>query len=72
MLKSGDIVAIRGDLRLRNDGSCQYTENQLFEGRYIKHAYHGGIWLGEIKSISNDMGLVGGMWRHISFYEKMA
>lgn len=65
----GDLVAIRGDLRLRIDGTCQYTPDQLVDGKYVKHTGHGGAWTGRVKSIKGDEALVGGGWRHVSRYE---
>ncbi len=69
VLKVGDTVAIRGDLRLRMDGSCQYTPEQLVDGKYLKHTGHGGIWTGKVSKICGDEALVGGGWRHVSSYE---
>lgn len=67
----GDVVAVRGDLRLRMDGSCQYPQDQLALGKYIKHQTHGGIWTGVVEKIKGDMVRVGGGWRGIEGYEKL-
>lgn len=68
-LQVGDVVAIRGDLRLRMDRECQYTPDQLVDGRYVKHTGHGGVWTGRVDAIKGDEALVGGGWRHVSRYE---
>ena len=47
----GDVVAIRGDLRINNDGRCAYTDDQLFDGKYLRHTCHGEIWIGVVKKI---------------------
>jgi len=60
LIRVGDVVAIRGDLRLRMDGSCQYTPNQLALGKYLKHQTHGGVWTGIVEKIEGDMARVGG------------
>jgi len=68
----GDVAAIRGDLRLRVDGSCMYAADQLIFGKYVKHAYNESIWLGVVDSIKDGMALVGGGWRVVDRYEVMA
>lgn len=74
-LKVGDLVAIRGDLRINLDGRCAYTPDQLVDGRYLRHTGHGGIWLGIVDAIDGAGGetraLVGGGWRRIDRYEVM-
>jgi hypothetical protein len=65
----GDVVAIRGDMRKRNDGVCQYLPGQLILNKYIKHNGHGGIWTGIVEKIDNGRALVGGGWRFINRYE---
>lgn len=64
-LQVGDTVAIRGDRRLRIDGSCQYLPEQLVDGKYLKHTGHGGVWTGKVQKIQGDEALVGGGWRHL-------
>jgi hypothetical protein len=68
-IKVGDVVAIRGDRRINNNGQCAYTPDQLFQGKYVKHAYNGEIWTGVVKKIDGDMALVGGGWRQLDSYE---
>jgi len=74
-VKVGDIVAIRGDLRLRYDGICEYTEDQLVLGKYIKHIGHKGIWTGIIEKLGkyydHHMAFVGGGWRSVDFLDVM-
>lgn len=70
ILKVGDVVSIRGDLRKRSDGVCMYTWDQLVEGRYLRHTETGKIWLGVVEKIQGDMALVGGGWRGFEYYEK--
>ena len=71
-LKVGDLVAIRGDLRINLDGRCAYTPDQLIGGRYLRHTGHGGIWTGTVNKISKDgqeaRALVGGGWRNLDCY----
>jgi len=62
-LKIGDVVAIRGDLRINNNGQCAYTPDQLVDGKYLRHTGHGGLWTGTIEKINNGYVLVGGGWR---------
>ena len=50
-IKTGDVVAIRGD----EDG--KHT--------YLRHAGRGGIWTGVVEKIEGDRALVGGRWRTI-------
>lgn len=72
MPKVGDLVAIRGDLRINLDGRCAYTPDQLVDGKYLRHTGHGGIWTGTVEKISTDgYALVGGGWRRIDRYEVM-
>lgn len=69
-IQIGDVVAIRGDLRVRmNDGVCLYMSNQLVLGKYLKHTGHGGIWVGIVEKVDGDMARVAGGWRGIEMYE---
>lgn len=68
-IRAGDVVAIRGDLRLRKGGSCQYTPDQLVNGKYLKHTGHGGIWTGIVQAVNGDMAFVGGGWRGVEILE---
>ncbi len=69
-IQIGDIVAIRGDLRVRmNNRLCCYLPNQLVLGKYLKHTGNGRIWTGIVKKIDGDMALVAGGWRGIERYE---
>jgi hypothetical protein len=70
-LKKGDIVAIRGDKRTNNDGRCSYLNEDMIDGKYLKHIGHGGIWTGKVKSIYDGYALVGGCWRPFDCYEVM-
>ena len=70
-IQIGDVVAIRGDLRLRMDKTCQYTPEQLVLGKYLKHPKHGGIWTGVIEDLRGDMAKVAKGWRGIENYEKI-
>ena len=70
-IRVGDVVAIRGDLRINNDGRCAYTADQLVNGKYVRHSGHGGIWTGVVEKIDNDRALVGGGWRTLETYEVM-
>ncbi|AGS81705.1 hypothetical protein PAK_P30083 [Pseudomonas phage PAK_P3] len=67
-IKVGDIVAIRGDLRKKNDGSCQYLPEQLVDGKFLKHAGTGEIWTGQVTRVQGDMAKVGGGWRGVESY----
>lgn len=69
-LQVGDTVAIRGDRRLRMDGSSEYAPEQLVDGKYVRHTGHGGVWTGRVDKIQGDEALVGGGWRHVSRYER--
>ncbi|HYD60871.1 MAG TPA: hypothetical protein VEC35_10975 [Noviherbaspirillum sp.] len=68
-IRVGDVVAIRGDLRRTMDGKCQYTADQLVDGKYLKHTRTGEIWTGVVEKRIGDEALVAGGWRHISRYE---
>ncbi|UVD32804.1 hypothetical protein [Pseudomonas phage PH826] len=68
LIKVGDIVAIRGDLRKKHGGTCQYLPEQLVGGKYLKHAGTGEMWTGRVSKIQGDMAKVGGGWRGIEFY----
>jgi hypothetical protein len=79
-IQVGDTVAIRGDKRrvgisYGNDSKCAYTDDQLVDGKYLKHTGTGEIWTGKVTKICDDefggMALVGGGWRGIEMYEKM-
>ena len=70
-IKVGDVVAIRGDKRINYDGQCAYTDSQLFDGKYVRHTGHGGIWTGVVKKITGDRALVGGGWLFLDHYEVM-
>lgn len=70
-LEVGDVVAIRGDLRLDINGRCQYTPDQLVLGQYVKHTGHGGIWTGPVERVEGDLALVAGGWRGLDRYEVM-
>jgi hypothetical protein len=59
-VKKGDVVAVRGDLRINNNGQCAYTDNQLWGGKYIRHAGHNGIWTGVVSYISGDRAIING------------
>lgn len=65
MLKIGDKVKIRGDLRKNYGGKCIYTVDQLVDGIYVKRAFSDLPWVGVVKAINGDMALVGGGWRGI-------
>ncbi|ATI16001.1 hypothetical protein Y35_GM000028 [Pseudomonas phage YS35] len=67
-VRVGDIVAIRGDIRKKLDGTCQYTPEQLVGGKFLKHAGTGEIWTGRVSKIQGDMAKVEGAWRGIEFY----
>lgn len=67
----GDIVAIRGDNRINNNGQCAYDDCQLVDGKYLKHTGHGGIWNGRVSKVKGDMALVEGAWRGIANLEVM-
>lgn len=69
-LKIGDVVAIRGDVRINTNGQCAYTPDQLVDGKYLKHN-NGGIWTGVIEKIRNDIAFVGGGWRGVECLEVM-
>ena len=71
-LKVGDVVKIRGDKRINNNGQCAYTDDQLIDGKYVKHAHQNKAWSGEISKINDakSLALVGGGWRHFDSYEK--
>lgn len=69
VIRIGDEVAIRGDLRRNLSGQCAYTEEQLVDGKYLKHTGHGGIWTGVVEKVVGEEALVAGGWRHISRYE---
>lgn len=73
MLKIGDVVAIRGDLRTGFDGGPMYTSEQLIRGKYLKHTTTGAIWLGRVDKVDEKRreALVGGGWRGFEYYEKM-
>jgi len=70
-IKVGDVVAIRGDLRRRSDGTCQYTPDQLVLEKYVRHAHHKGIWTGVVTKVNNttEEALVEGGWRSLEYYE---
>ena len=68
-IKIGDVVAIRGDKRVNNNGQCAYTPDQLIDGKYLKHTGSGGIWTGVVAKIKGDLALVGGGWRRLDQYE---
>lgn len=57
-MKIGDTVAIRGDLRKQYSGQCEYTEEQLVDGKYVRNTKTGGIWLGKITKIAVSGDLV--------------
>ena len=57
-IKVGDVVAILGDRRLRSDGTCQYTADQLVQGKYVRHAVHKGIWTGVVTRINATFGYI--------------
>ena len=60
----GDIVAIRGDKSINNNGQCSYTPDQLVDGKYVRHSGHNGIWLGKVEKLypskCDSRALVGG------------
>jgi hypothetical protein len=68
-IKVGDLVAIRGDLRRNYHGKCEYLDEQLVDGKYVRHTGHGGIWTGRVEEIRGDMAKVSGAWRGIERYE---
>ncbi len=72
-IQIGDVVAIRGDRRRTYVGNgkfiCSYTDEQLVDGKYVRHTGHGGIWTGVVEGISGDMVKVGGGWRGIEMVE---
>jgi hypothetical protein len=69
-LKIGDLVAIRGDLRVNIKGNCAYTPDQLVDGKFLKRHGTDEIWAGRVEKIvheeAGDMVLVGG-WRLARF-----
>ncbi|WBQ35246.1 hypothetical protein [Pseudomonas phage pPA-3099-2aT.2] len=67
-IQVGDIVAIRGDIRRRMDGSCMYDPSQLVDGKYLKHTGTGNIWTGRVEAIKGDKARVGGGWRGLEYY----
>ena len=67
-IRVGDIVAIRGDLRKKLDGSCQYLPEQLVDGKFLKHTGTGEMWTGRVERIRGDVAEVGGGWRGIEYY----
>ena len=70
-MKVGDVVYIRGDKRINNDGRCAYTPDQLVDGKYIKRHGSDKAWEGPVTKIDSADGraLVGGGWRPIDHYE---
>lgn len=74
-IKIGDVVAIRGDRRMNYMGNgkfvCAYHDDQLVDGKYVKHTGHGGIWTGVVANVDGDMALVAGGWRCIEQLEVM-
>lgn len=70
-IKVGDIVAIRGDKRINNNGQCAYTSDQLIMGKYVKHTGHGGIWTGRVEEVRGNYVVVGGGLRPIDTVEIM-
>lgn len=76
-IEVGDVVAIRGDKRRVYDRvnggfKCAYHDEQLVDGKYIKHMGTGLIWTGTIDKVEGDMALCAGGWRGIEMYEVMA
>lgn len=67
-IRVGDIVAIRGDLRKKLGGSCQYLPEQLVDGKFLKHTGTGEMWTGRVERIQGDLAKVGGGWRGIENY----
>lgn len=65
MIKVGDRVAIRGDLRRTYYGFCVYTPEQLAGGKYILNSVTGEVWIGKVEKIQDDMAFVGGGWRGV-------
>lgn len=57
----GDIVAIRGEDRINNDGKCAYTPDQMIDG-LLKHTGHEGIWTGKVLKVNSERVFVGGRW----------
>lgn len=70
-LKAGDIVAIRGDKRINNNGKCAYDDSQLIDNKYLRHSSNGGLWYGAIERISSDgeMAKIGGGWYGVNSLE---
>lgn len=73
-IKKGDVVAIRGDKRINNNGQCAYAPDQLIQGKYIRHTGHGGIWTGVVEKTYTENELfarakVGGGWIDVNSLE---
>ncbi len=75
-IKIGDTVALRGDKRMNYIGNgkyvCAYTDDQLVDGKYVRHTGHGGIWTGVVERIDGDMVKVAGAWRGIGMVEVLS
>lgn len=52
-------------------GGCQYTPEQLVDGKYVRYTVHGGILTGVVDKVQGDMALVAGCWRRVDAYEVM-
>lgn len=60
----GDVVAIDGTKRLRCDGTCQYTAEQMADGLLL-NPNTGRVWTATIQKVEGDMAFVAGGWRGV-------